>query len=561
MRVNKSIKIFRAHSDGNFFYSSEEDKGNVLLKKVYDKKLGKEKLDGICLKECVDENKDVIQSYIITAAKYNFSVYEVRILLRIVECFQYMIKGEKLDNNFSIDKSLYGSVIITLPVSSLLLKEKDENYIQIRKALLSLLDKKIEFNNGVMWKAFTLIEEPEIVKYNRTVSFRLPIMVYEALLDFSKGYRKYELETAMSFRSVYAMRFYELFSGQKKSLTYSIAHLKEMFFLKDKYKDVNLFVSRVIVSAKKELDLKAPYSFTYRLEYEGNRKQKGRKRVVGITFTPLHRLNKKDKYLSDKNDCMNIVLSDILISKEKEVLISFGFKENELKTKYFNLFYDIYLAKKRGKTIISPAIIDYSRKAKNSKIYIIRALKKEVKFWKEFLLYSEFFYTNKKCINYSQEQLSVYSFLKNYLCFSKEELNKVMLYVMDKGVGEYFNKIICYSDEDNKKIKDRIISDMALDQLVYNLFSISKMNNLNFHYENNSCQVSIYKPVMNFAIKSSNQFKLKKSAFSMCKLRENWCEMVLKRITFKEKIGYYVRFCSKNYLKEKADKLGLSIYI
>lgn len=39
----------------------------------------------------VIKNKDVLQSYIVTTARYDFSVYEKRILYRIVEVLQSKI--------------------------------------------------------------------------------------------------------------------------------------------------------------------------------------------------------------------------------------------------------------------------------------------------------------------------------------------------------------------------------------------------------------------------------------------------------------------------------------
>jgi hypothetical protein len=530
----------------NLYSYKEEDKGSVLVKKIFDKEIGKEKIDRIYLKGPDHDQKDIIQSYIITAAKYDFSVYETRVLLRIVECFQYLLEGKKLDKNFVISKNLYGSVTITLPVSSLLLKKKDGNYTQIKKAFLSLLKKTIEFENGNIWEAISLIEKPKIIKYNRTVTFKLDPIIYNALLDFSKGYRKYELETAMTFNSVYAIRFYELFSGQTIPLTYKIETLREMFGLKNRYLAVHMFISRVIVSAKKELDLKSSYSFTYRLEYEDKRKQKGRKKVIGITFMPVRFFSKKDKFLSASDNTIrgDVVLSDILFPEEKKALISLGFRENELKAKYYNLLYDIYLAKKQGKIIITSAIINYSRRARNSKAYFIRALKKEVKSWKELLLKSVLSDESKKNIDFYKEKSSVYSFLKNHLRFSGEELNRAVLYVMDRGGGEYFNKIISSTNKDNEKIREKIINDIG-SRLLSNTFSKSETNKLDISNVDGLSQVTVYKPV---------------TKLSILRLKKNWRKIVLRNISFKERIGYYAMFFNKSYLLQKANKLGLKIY-
>ena len=68
-----------------------------------------------------------------------------------------------------------------------------------------------------------------------------------------KGYRKYEFATAMKFKSVYSMRFYELMSGQTKPLFVALEGpdgLRERFCLQNKYKMVNDFKRCVIKRSK-----------------------------------------------------------------------------------------------------------------------------------------------------------------------------------------------------------------------------------------------------------------------------------------------------------------------
>lgn len=45
-------------------------------------------------------NKDVIQSYLMTVSKYNFSVYEKRIVYRLVEAMQCEIEGKNYTLGF-----------------------------------------------------------------------------------------------------------------------------------------------------------------------------------------------------------------------------------------------------------------------------------------------------------------------------------------------------------------------------------------------------------------------------------------------------------------------------
>jgi len=62
---------------------------------------------------------DIIQSYILTTAKYDFSVYEKRILYRIVQTIQKHIDGIKLNEHFKIQEELFGAEF-TMPISALL---------------------------------------------------------------------------------------------------------------------------------------------------------------------------------------------------------------------------------------------------------------------------------------------------------------------------------------------------------------------------------------------------------------------------------------------------------
>ena len=56
------------------------------------------------------ENKEIIQSYILTTAKYDFSVYEKRILYRIIELNQYLIEGKKLNEKYILDSNSQGDM-------------------------------------------------------------------------------------------------------------------------------------------------------------------------------------------------------------------------------------------------------------------------------------------------------------------------------------------------------------------------------------------------------------------------------------------------------------------
>ena len=97
-------------------------------------------------------NKDQIQSYIMTTAKYDFSVYEKRILYRIVEMAQGELQGVRFTTDCKkIEHTLFDTVHITMPIASLLNGESDENYTRVKQALLSLQKKIFTYEDEKEW--------------------------------------------------------------------------------------------------------------------------------------------------------------------------------------------------------------------------------------------------------------------------------------------------------------------------------------------------------------------------------------------------------------------------
>lgn len=316
-------------------------------------------------------NKDLIQSYILTTAKYDYTVYEKRILYRIIELMQEYTKGKKLDSRYSVTKTMFDDIDVIMPVSAFLKDEKDQNYTRTKNALLSLNKKVIQYEDHERWGAFNLIERPEIYKVGECISFRISPTIAKAFLDFSKGFSKYELATAMEFKSEYSMRFYELLSGQKKPITYSIENLKIMFQIENKYSKVNDFFRKVIDPAKRELDKSSPYSFEYKQLKTG-------RKITSITFYPVYQPNNRDASIEakkqQKNTSLRWDLDKIIIDYLKQ---NYVFSEEEIQNNRelfisavnsveFDLLY--FLSEQR---------VNASEK-KNPKGWIINSIKKQL---------------------------------------------------------------------------------------------------------------------------------------------------------------------------------------
>ncbi len=325
------------------------------------------------------KNKELIQSYVLTTARYDYSVYEKRILYRIVEQLQALLKGIELKGRYPIQEDLFGDRIMTFEISNFLTSEDDKNHRRVIKALKDLNDKSFEYIGENSWELIRIIESPKmkgIGKKTTTVRFRLDKKMYDAFLDFTKGYKKFELELAMKFESVYAMRFYELFNGQNTPLTYNIPELKKMFGLEDKYngRTGNTdFIIKVVKKAKQELDKHSPVSFNFKYK---DRELKRAGKIYNILFIPYEIPKNRNVEIEKKSLQKQTSLRwDIPIDIIKELKRDFLFSEQEIKNNievfkqgvrldYYRDFYSLMKAK--------------SRSVKNPKGYFINSLKNEL---------------------------------------------------------------------------------------------------------------------------------------------------------------------------------------
>jgi len=315
-------------------------------------------------------NKDILQSYILTTAKYNYSVYEKRILYRLVEIAQSEIEGLKFrDDCRKVEHDLFGLVSVTLPISSILANDNDKNYNKAKEALISLSQKYIIYEDSEIWEKINIVVLPKIEKRKSTFTFTIAPRIWDCILNFSKGYRKFELKTAMQFESVYAMRFYELVSGQNTPITYNIDSLKDIFQIRDKYKKINDFIKRVIEPAKTELDKCSPYTFDYKMNKNG-------RAFTSVTLYPKYQPKYRDEDLESHNLQKQVSISWDLPKNVVDYLkhnfefTTDGIKNNIdlLKTAHKEIDLIQFLASLKGKV----------RDSKNPQGYVIGAIRKQL---------------------------------------------------------------------------------------------------------------------------------------------------------------------------------------
>ena len=242
-------------------------------------------------------SKEVVESYIFSTVRHDFGIYSERLLLRLVELAQREIRGLDFKGGTSIGKveiGEWGDAEVIIPVKDILSGDDDKNYSKAKAAVRNLMGRFLEYEDDQKYRATQILNEVDVDKVAGKMVIRVNRNIWRAMLDFSKGFRKYELETAVKLRGKYSLRIYKLVSKQSEPITYSISDLRQMWGLTEKYKKVDDFVKNTIVSAKEELDRVSPYSFDYVLNAaksaEVNKGRKGRPAITSVTFFPIRRM-------------------------------------------------------------------------------------------------------------------------------------------------------------------------------------------------------------------------------------------------------------------------------
>lgn len=311
-------------------------------------------------------SRDVVQSYIATTAMYDFNVYEKRVLYNLVKLAQSQIEGIKLaENLYKIDHHYSDFLKIELPISDFLLDSDDKNHVRVKEALKSLHQKTFTYRDADVWECFSIIANPKIELRSSQVSFIVNAKVWDVLLDFSRGFSRYDLEVAFSLESPYAMRFYEMLGNQESPITYTLENLRSEFMLEGKYSQSSDFIRYVVESARRELDAKSPVTFTYQPLKEG-------KKITKLIFFPVRQHDKETDDGLLKSMIRKYGAGAALSRDEFRFLREIGFTENGIKNN-LPLF---LLCKKKLDFIYELAIIKgKSRLKKNPCGWCIRTLR------------------------------------------------------------------------------------------------------------------------------------------------------------------------------------------
>ena len=339
--------------------------------------------------------RSVVESYIFATGHQNLSIYSERLLMLLVRAAQCQVAGLNFDASVGqVSIGPLGDAVVEIDARELLNGGKNNNYSQAKNAVLELLSKPISHERPAMrngrpvldsegdpvyeFEAHSLVNDVWINQKPGVIIVNVNRTTWEAILDFTKGFRRYDLQVAMRFSRTCSLRMFKLISNQTGPISYSIDELREQWGLRDKYKTTKDFIKNTIVSAKEELDRMSPWTFDFEPVYaksaEQNRGRVGRKSVTSVTFFPIHQL----KYESTTNVIGQLgnpvsLLPKVIIDR---LVKGLGFSMAEIKANVL-LFETAYRNCDLEQLLIDVA--PRANRANNPQGYVVNSIKRHLK--------------------------------------------------------------------------------------------------------------------------------------------------------------------------------------
>ena len=207
---------------------------------------------------CFMKEQIIAQDNRISSARYELSLIEKKILYILVREIR-----EKFVLNTDGNKTLFQDLVIKTTANTLIKGIKEKNYKRVRKAFVDLRMRSFSWDNGKdIEKEQDEYEGFEVgfINYskwdkNGDIEFEVSKLILPFFVELTKKFTEYNLIVAISLKSKWSQRFYEICSQWKNAggINLNIKELREQFGLIDKYTKYAAFKSRVIDVAHKEL--------------------------------------------------------------------------------------------------------------------------------------------------------------------------------------------------------------------------------------------------------------------------------------------------------------------
>lgn len=257
----------------------------------------------------MNEHRELIQSYKLTVSAINAAtaeagVFAQRLIARLVELvndagaidgmkFRPALghAGEDIDVH---DPGAWAVRTVRIQLRDVMLPGVD-NKTTAKKAIKSLQQAVIDYTDKdprdgkTFWRSFQFLGAVTIK--DGIIEAEVQPEVWRLAVDFSMGFRAYELGILLGLRSTFSMKLYPYLCRQKEPLVMSIEDCKKFLGVEKKYRDTTAFIDKCIKPAKRELGDISPWAFDYELLRTKKAEGFGRPAITAIKFIPKHQLH------------------------------------------------------------------------------------------------------------------------------------------------------------------------------------------------------------------------------------------------------------------------------
>lgn len=322
---------------------------------------------------------NVVQNYLVSVMKADFSLYEIRIFCRIVAQANTVLRGMKASQLMGKAFSADGvNINMTIPVKDLV-TDGSHDYDACVQAANALLEKRVRYwstkagqwietdgsnegrENGDTYRGTHLITSCEYVKGSGVIKISTTRWLMEFILNFVYGnFSMYDFEKCLTLPSAYAVRLYWLTCSLSRPVTYPYKMLREMLGVGNKYKQVGDFIKRCLETPRVILEANAMNGFDYHKEGEGQK--------CKFTLFPVKRQAAAGQQVQQVSIFVNPAVRQYLSTAA-------GFDLRELNHNQATLEQFSALPSCEDKLV---QIVERARKKRAGKGYIINAMKSAV---------------------------------------------------------------------------------------------------------------------------------------------------------------------------------------
>ncbi len=243
-----------------------------------------------------DDKSLIVSSNSLIEAKYNFSLWQKRIFVFMVNQIQVQDKDFRL-MRFNI-KDIMNFFQVKSKEDYRIIRQVPEDLYNV-----SMKTPYISAEGNKRWKEVRVISQytrPEdMAENNAYIELKFNDDLKPHLIQLRELFTKYEIKYIIGLRSVYSFRIYEILKSRsflKGVKEISVDELKEVLDVEDKYKLYADFKRKIVMQAQKELTAFCDITFTIKEKKQG-------KKVTSLEFT-IHPNVPKNKFnsQSDKNE-------------------------------------------------------------------------------------------------------------------------------------------------------------------------------------------------------------------------------------------------------------------